>query len=258
MDKKVFLIGDIKSFMVNGIENGLRREDYLVDTVSPELNELEKLKTEARLWVLYLDGMPAGISRSLQFIRDELDERECYFFPIGNADELDEIERIIPKNFITRSFLRPLNVRDLAAELDAAVVRGTAAEEKKKILIVDDDTTMLKMLKNLLADKYHVFVANSGMNAIAFLSKNSVDLVLLDFEMPVVSGAKVLEMMRSEPQTADIPVMFLTGKNDRQSVMAAVPLHPEKYLLKSMAPEEWLDNIEEFFQKKKRKKNPGN
>ena len=203
--------------------------------------------------MLYLDGMQTAMQRTLTYIKDEVSEKDIYFFPIGNTDELELIHSVIPEKYCTRSFSRPLNVKDLAAEMDNTVVKGTMAEEKKKILIVDDDTTMLKMMKNLLSEKYHVFMANSGMNAIAFLTKNNVDLVLLDYEMPVISGAKVLEMMRSEPETSDIPVMFLTGKNDRESVMSAVPLHPEKYLLKTMAPEEWLENIDDFFLKKKRK-----
>ena len=88
------------------------------------------------------------------------------------------------------------------------------------------------------------------MNAITFLATNKVDLIFLDYEMPVISGAKVLEMIRSEVSTQDIPVMFLTAKNDRESVMQVLSLKPEKYLLKTMAPEEWMQNIDEFFEKK--------
>ncbi len=253
MDKKVLLIGDTKSFMVNGIAGGLRRDNYDVYCVAPEVDDISHIKESFPIWVLYLDGMSSTIQRTLTYIKDEVSEKELFFFPIGNADELEEIHSVISEKYCTKSFLRPLNVKDLAAELDNTVLKGTMAEEKKKILVVDDDTTMLKMMKNLLSEKYHVFMANSGMNAIAFLTKNNVDLVLLDYEMPVISGAKVLEMMRSEAETSDIPVMFLTGKSDRESVMNAVPLHPEKYLLKSMPPEEWLANIDDFFLKKKRK-----
>ena len=65
--------------------------------------------------------------------------------------------------------------------------------------------------------------------------------------MPVISGAKVLEMIRSEVSTQDIPVMFLTAKNDKESVMQVLALKPEKYLLKTMPPEEWMQNIDDFF-----------
>ena len=113
--------------------------------------------------------------------------------------------------------------------------------------MVDDDGTMLRTLKLWLSDKYQVYMANSGMNAISVLAKKKVDLILLDYEMPVASGPQVLEMLRSDPATKDLPVMFLTAKNDRESVMSVMGLKPEKYLLKTMPPDVLLRNIEEFF-----------
>jgi len=59
-------------------------------------------------------------------------------------------------------------------------------------------------------------------------------------------------MIRSEEATKRIPVMFLTAKSDRESVMKVLALKPEKYLLKTMAPEEWLQNINDFFKESKR------
>ena len=93
-------------------------------------------------------------------------------------------------------------------------------------------------------------MANSGMNAIALLSKKKIDLILLDYEMPVLDGPKVLEMLRQEPSTKDIPVMFLTGKDDKESVMNVMALKPERYLLKNQPPETLLQNIEEYFSSK--------
>ena len=94
---------------------------------------------------------------------------------------------------------------------------------------------------------YKVSMANSGLQAIKFLGKNKVDLILLDHEMPVTSGPQVLEMLRSEEETKDIPVMFLTGKSDKESVMAVVALKPEGYFLKTITKEELLEKLAEFF-----------
>nr|MCR5100441.1 response regulator [Butyrivibrio sp.] len=80
-----------------------------------------------------------------------------------------------------------------------------------------------------------------------FLAKNMVDLILLDYEMPVTNGPQVLEMLRSEPSTSTIPVMFLTAKGDKESVLKVVALKPEKYLLKTMPPAELISTIDEFF-----------
>ena len=69
--------------------------------------------------------------------------------------------------------------------------------------------------------------------------------------MPVTTGPQVLEMLRSESATSSIPVMFLTNKSDKESVMTVLNLKPEKYLLKTMTKQELLENIDDFFKNKK-------
>ena len=70
--------------------------------------------------------------------------------------------------------------------------------------------------------------------------------------MPVTSGPQVLEMLRADEETKAIPVIFLTGKSDRESVMAVLSLKPEGYFLKSIEREELLNNLKDFFLKQKR------
>ena len=145
-------------------------------------------------------------------------------------------------------FLRPINVDEVAAHVQA-IIKARNASVKKKILVVDDSADTLKKIKEWLQDKYQVIVAKSGTMAIKYLTMETPDLILLDYEMPVASGPQVLEMIRSEPATSSIPVMFLTSKSDRESVLKVVSLKPEKYLLKTMPPEELIANIDDFFEK---------
>lgn len=250
MDKKVIIAASNEGFMVNAIMNGLKSEGYETVLCEAKINKLTQAGTDYKLAVLYLDSDIAKATDLLVFIRDHVLENEINLFLVGSQEEIEETTRVLTGEFITDILVRPLNVKDLAAKLDKAVEKGNIAEAKKRILIVDDDPTMLRMIKTLLSEKYSVFLANSGMNAITFLATNEVDLILLDYEMPVISGAKVLEMIRSEVKTESIPVMFLTGKNDKESVMNVLALKPEKYLLKTMAPGEWIKNIDEFFDRK--------
>ena len=86
-----------------------------------------------------------------------------------------------------------------------------------------------------------------------YIADNSPDLILLDYEMPVTSGPQLLEMIRSEPKLDSTPVIFLTGKGDRESVLKVLSLKPDGYLLKSMPRENILAAVEDFFEKKKYK-----
>ncbi len=69
--------------------------------------------------------------------------------------------------------------------------------------------------------------------------------------MPVCDGRQVLEMIRTETEFADIPVIFLTSRGDKESVLEVMALKPEGYLLKTMPPAEIIRSVDEFFERKK-------
>lgn len=120
---------------------------------------------------------------------------------------------------------------------------------KPKILIVDDSEFMRGKMVKLLQAGYDLIEASSSISAIKKIAVNRPDLVLLDYEMPVCDGRQALEMIRSENDIADIPVMFLTGRGDRESIKNVVALKPAGYLLKNMSDEEIKKSIDNFFAK---------
>ena len=124
-------------------------------------------------------------------------------------------------------------------------------EKRKSILIVDDDVSYMSMIMEWLKEKYRVSLANSGMEAITWLAGNTPDLILLDYEMPITPGPQVLQMIQSSVKTADIPVIFLTGKSDKDSILSVLALKPAGYLLKSIDKDGLNKELDEFFAKKK-------
>ena len=123
-----------------------------------------------------------------------------------------------------------------------------------KILVVDDSLTIRQGMKQLLEEDYEVALAESGVAAIRTITLNRPDLVLLDYEMPVVDGGQTLEMLRSESSFEDIPVIFLTGRRDTATMIKVMPLKPAGYLLKHSKPAEIKKEVDAFFQKKAAKK----
>lgn len=246
-DKRVLLIGDKKSFMVTAIANGLKSEGFNVIQTVPDINEINHIEDAPSIWVMYLDNNVDEMSEQLIYIKDTIVEKKLYFYIIGNPEELETAGESLPSELVKESFTRPLNVSVLAAALDKAVDDENKTSQRKKILIIDDNPTTLHALQAQLEQHYRVFIASSGMNGISFLVKQPVDLILLDYEMPVVDGPKVLEMLHQDPKLSAIPVMFLTGKSDKDSVLKAVALKPVKYLLKTLPPSELSSQIDEFF-----------
>lgn len=124
-----------------------------------------------------------------------------------------------------------------------------ATSQKKSVLVVDDSDFMLAMMKKLLENDYEVLTATSGLSAFRSITLSRPDLVLLDYEMPVCKGNQILEMIRSEKEFADIPIIFLTSKVDRESVKGVLDLKPNGYLSKSLAPDLIKKEVDNFFEK---------
>lgn len=125
---------------------------------------------------------------------------------------------------------------------------------KKKILVVDDSDFMRQNLLNLLGKDYEMIESDSSIAAIKSITVNRPDLILLDYEMPVCDGRQTLEMIRSDKEIADIPVIFLTGRGDMESVKKVMSLKPKGYLLKTMPEEDIKKTIDTFFAKKEKAK----
>ena len=124
----------------------------------------------------------------------------------------------------------------------------------KHILIVDDNKTNLIMARQELKEEYEVTPVISGEQALQFLEKRIPDLILLDINMPVMDGKETLTRIKENPVWSNIPVIFLTAKDDKESVMKVVSLKPEKYLLKSMSKEKLTGAIDDFFISKANRK----
>ena len=173
---------------------------------------------------------------------------------VGTATEIETVHKSIPAALVAAAFERPFDMKKLAAQVEWLLSANDDLARRKNILLVDDDGTFLKMVKDWLSTKYRVTIVTSGAKALMYIADNRPDLILLDYEMPVTSGPQVLEMIRSETKVDSIPVIFLTGKGDRESVLKVLALKPDGYLLKSMERPKLIAAIDDFFEKQKYQK----
>ncbi len=82
----------------------------------------------------------------------------------------------------------------------------------KKILIVDDESVNLEMLKNIFNNKeYHVLQASGGYEAINIAKNDIPDLIILDIVMPDIDGGEVANILKNDPSTQNIPIIFLSS-----------------------------------------------
>ncbi len=108
---------------------------------------------------------------------------------------------------------------------------------KRKILVVDDDTTMVKLINvNLKLNNYAVIEAVSGEQALDIVSKEPLDLVVLDIMMPGVDGWEVLSRIRLDPETEELPVILVTAKTQDSDVIRGWELGADEYVIKPFNP----------------------
>ena len=104
--------------------------------------------------------------------------------------------------------------------------------KNKKIIIVDDNAANLSVGRNLLKPYYEVFPAPSAEKLFSILKKFVPDLILLDVNMPEMNGYEAIAILKSDKRYMDIPVIFLTAKNDEESEMEGFDLGAADYVTK--------------------------
>ena len=84
--------------------------------------------------------------------------------------------------------------------------------DKKVILIVDDSVENLKLLTGLLKDSYKIKIAKHGQKAVEIVKSNpNIQLILMDIMMPIMNGIEACQLIKTDPSTRHIPIIFLTG-----------------------------------------------
>jgi CheY-like chemotaxis protein len=236
-----------KNFMTGAIMNGLTKAGFVMAEESISVNSIQKYRDICALILFYTDGieMMEDISSVLVYLKDMCLEENKLLYLVGDPNEFSFVCRTIPQASLCDTMARPLDMVKLTDDM----IKYTSSDfsQKKNLLVVDDDVAYLKIVREWLKNDYNVTIVPSAMQAITYMSNNPVDLLLLDYEMPITNGPKVYEMMKSDPEISGIPVMFLTGKNDFDSIIKAMSLKPAGYLLKTINKNDLIKTLKQFF-----------
>lgn len=191
--------------------------------MSADTADLELVKPVTTLQIA--DRVTKYLDRNLNIVDDTVE------------DVIGQEEKAMPTQANqTQAFLN--NLSSLLASPNAA------QNTRKHILVVDDDFRMLKLIKRYLEDSYDIATAINGKVALKFLENKMTNLILLDYEMPEENGPAVLQKLRTNPITNEIPVIFLTGINDRKKIQQVLALKPQGYLLKPIDHDKLVEAIE--------------
>ena len=250
MGNRILIAADAEGIVVRGLETKLK--GLGMNTVfSPlDVSSLKVSLIQSALVIIFVDDADKQAG-SLACIKDYCVENDIDIIIFSEQEHYEKAAAIIGSSCILNHYSRPIAMEKLLSQVENHMSEVASMEKRKSILIVDDDVSYMSMIMEWLKDKYRVSLANSGMEAITWLAGNTPDLILLDYEMPITPGPQVLQMIQSSVKTADIPVIFLTGKSDKDSILSVLALKPAGYLLKSIDKDGLNKELDEFFAKKK-------
>ena len=214
-----------------------------------EIREMKEIREDTELFILFLNENIDRLREAMVFLKDKANDRDRKIMMIGDQDEYEAVLKIIPETAVLDLLKRPLDMDELLRRAVKYIEENTGENRKRTVLIVDDDITYMRTVYEWLKNDYVVGMASNGVQAISYLARNKADIVLLDYEMPVANGPQVLEMLKTDSETGQIPVMFLTGHGDKKSVLSVIDLQPVDYLLKTLDKKTLLGKLSNFFGK---------
>ena len=256
---EILIISQGSAFMVNSLETNIRKEGIIVSRCEPNVREVDENIYGKDIILMFAGEYIQNSSGLLSYISSKCAEECVHFCVVGYPNEIQLIEKTVDLAQITAEFTRPFDMKEFTAKMKALAYGEVAKDDVKEkntnpadkgthnILLCDDDMMFLKMVQEWLSPEYHVTIVKTGLMAVPFALNNQPELILLDFEMPVMNGPKVLEALRGDSKTAQIPVVFLTGHSDKDSVMKVMKLRPQGYLLKSTKKEDIIASVDNFF-----------
>lgn len=254
--KKVLLIGELNKTVSNLNRYLLSKFNTQVCADSLELVKGMVKVSEPDLVLVCLVGVGNLDTKILDYLRNTGKKvpvlligtgEECrYYSQYYNERQFDYIVRPITQSALLLKCNQILGVTVTGNEYeDWGIDAGD--NRRKQILVIDDSSLALRSIKSMLDKKYDITVAMSGDKGLAQAKKILPDLILLDYEMPGWDGRKTFEELRKNEDTADIPVVFLTGVADKEHITAVLTLNPQGYFLKPVEREKLLAAIGEIF-----------
>jgi two-component system phosphate regulon response regulator PhoB len=129
-------------------------------------------------------------------------------------------------------------------------------QAKVKILLVEDDVSLQKSLAFILEKEgFKVLSTQTGEEAVIITRKEKPDLILLDIILPGIDGYKVCQILKKDPQTANIFIILLTGKRKLEDIVLGLKEYADDYIIKPFEPQILIARIHALLRRKNKSEN---
>lgn len=163
------------------------------------------------------------------------------------------------------SFSLPYDLPDSYVQEPLAGIEKTLDDsvhfdkQQGTILVVEDNYDMRLFLKKILKDEYEVILAENGLKGLELIQAQSskISLIITDLMMPEMDGFELLENIKKQPSTADLPVIVLTAKHEKDSRLNALRIGVDEYLTKPFSIDELFATVKHLIHNYNQRKKTG-
>ena len=245
--KGILFIENKETFVNKAVKSKLDAAGFRVVNVKDDIEDIEDKRFEGEMIIYNPSGPASHIEMVMRYLGELSRENHKSLCLFGDYNYIDDALRSEEASRVTSSYVRPVDIDKFIQDMLILSQAHDEYKRTKNILIIDDDSDYLNIIKGWLSLKYSADAVRSSAEALFYLTNNRPDLILMDYEMPIFNGDELMEQIRKNPHTYKIPVIFLTGHNDRNSVMKILSHKPDGYLLKSSNKQDLLDALDRFF-----------
>ena len=114
---------------------------------------------------------------------------------------------------------------------------------KERILIIDDDPDIRDVLNLSLSEHYTIFAAANGKEGLEMVKAKNPDLIITDYNMPVMNGPEFCRQLRHDILLRHLPIIMLTGKSETKDMVTSIDSGADDYLIKPFEPDTLLARI---------------
>ncbi len=229
------------------IENNLLRENGYKTILFSSGEEFIEYARKNKVDLVLLDVVMPNLDGMQVFDimkKDKNLNKIPVIFLSGNDDK-DTVLKCIGKG-AEGYLVKPVFRYKLVTRIEEALRKVNAYKTVKTVLMIDDDPEFLKFVKLKLSKHYKVLTVNSGKTAIEYLTTHRVDIILLDYMMPLYDGKSILDILHGRENTKKTPVIVMSALPEEDIVKACKGNQPDKILHKPVNVDDLLQNIQSF------------
>ena len=247
--RNILFIHTNRGVVTTGIEINLKESGFTVISIPDDPDAIIRCRFNADIIIYYpqLDDS-SHIRMTMNLLGEICQDDSKILCLTGDVFDLEHAMDSTGASSVCRTYPRPVDINHFIRDMKYLSDLLDDFHRRKTLYIVDDDPDYLSVINNWMSADYHVSCFRNGNEILDGLSAAIPDLILIDYEMPDMNGYELMQLIRMEEETQKIPIIFLTGKNDRDLVFKVLKDRPDGYLLKTSQKEALLDAIHRFFE----------